>query len=134
MSSGIVFLQPVVQAIQATRVVLQFDCDSSAAVGDLVFQDDTTPDFVNVCVNNTEVRPTIGVVIQKLTTTRVEVLVLGIYEGFTGLGIGDKLFLSATGTVTDTAPATPGYWQTLGVAVSSTSAFFMPNSTRVLKI
>jgi hypothetical protein len=116
----------------ATRVVIAFDCDASLAVGDIVYQDAITDTFVNKSVNNTEVQPSIGVVITKLTTVRAEVLILGLQAGFAGLSIGAKAFLGTTGGVTSTKPAT-GYVQTLGVAVSSTQIFFQPNAQRVLQ-
>lgn len=116
----------------ATRIVLTFDCEVTAAVGDIVYQDAGTPTKVIVNSDNTEVQPSVGTIITKLTTTTCEVLVLGIDSGYTGLSIGAKVFLSGSGTTTSTKPAT-GYVQTLGVAVSTTDIFFQPNATRVLQ-
>lgn len=134
MQSGISFVQPVPSpnAVQSTRVVLTFDCDVSLAVGDIVRQDDTLDDKVVTCTDNTNVKPAIGVAINKPTTTSVEVLTLGVDDGYSGLTIGGKVFLATDGTYTQTKPAT-GYLQTLGLAAASDRIFFLPNATRVLQ-
>jgi hypothetical protein len=118
--------------IQATRVVLEFDCAVSAAVGDIVYQDSLNDSAVIVTSDNTSVQPAIGVIITKLTVTRCEVLILGIYTGFSGLTIGRSVFLSSTGGITSTDP-TSGYSHKLGVAVAPDTVFFSPTTTRVLK-
>lgn len=137
MTNRINFLIPIpgtqTSVEQATRIVLTFDCEVSAAVDDLVYQDAITETKVLVNTDNTQQKPTIGVILTKPTSTTCEVLVLGIRTGFTGLSIGQKVFLDTDGTATSSAPST-GYLQTLGVAVSSTTIFFTPNATRVLQV
>lgn len=123
----------VAEAQQASRVVLEFDCDASLAVGDLVFQDTVVANKVIECTDNTTVEPTIGVCITKLTATTAEILVLGTYAGYSGLTIGSKVFLDTDGTETTNAPST-GYLQTLGTVVAPDTIFFLPNSQRVLQI
>lgn len=117
---------------QATRVVLVFNCASSAAIGDLVYQDTTVETLVNVCEDNTTLEPAIGVIIDKREDTVCEVLVLGVYVGYTGLDIGDRIYLGTDGTVTTTKPSV-GYMQTMGQAVAGNAIFFLPNSQRVLQ-
>ena len=51
------------------------------------------------------------------------------WEGYSGLTLGSKIFLSDTGTVTHTKP-TNGYLQILGVAASDEGILFIPNSVR----
>lgn len=123
---------PPVEAIASTRVVLEFDCAASASINDVVFQNNTTEGLVEVNTNNTEVNPSIGVIISKTTTSRCKVLVLGVLAGYAGLNIGQKIWLSADGTVTSIKP-TSGYLQTLGVAVASDSILYTPNAARVLQ-
>ena len=116
----------------ARRVILDFDCLATTAVHDPVYQDPGTAGRVLSNTDNTEVEITIGVVIEKPTTTTCKVLVLGLEDGFSGQSIGDKVFLSTSGGLTNTAPST-GYQQVLGVAITTTQILFTPNSTRVLK-
>lgn len=116
----------------ATRVVLQFNCDVSAAVGDVVYQDSLNDQKVIVAVDNTSVQPAIGVIINKIDPTTCEVLILGLYEGFSGLTIGRAVFLSTSGGISSLDPAT-GYSHKLGVAVAPDTVFFTPTTTRVLK-
>ena len=116
----------------ASRVELVFDCDISTVVGDIVYQDTVVQTKVITNTNNTQVQPSLGVVIRKLSDTRCVVLTLGIKDGYSGLQIGSKAFLGTDGTITTTKPAT-GYVQTLGTTVSPTQIFFLPNTTRVLQ-
>lgn len=121
------------EAEAAASLVLTFDCEASASVGDIVYQDALNDTKVLVNTTNTESKPSIGVIIEKLTTTTCKVLVLGINAGYSGLSIGSKVFLDTDGTTTSTKPST-GYVQTLGIAVSATQIYFSPNATRVLQV
>ena len=122
-----------VTADAAASLVLEFDCEVSAAVNDIVHQDAISDTKVIVNVNNTETKPSIGVIVEKITTTRCKVLILGIQGGYSGLSIGDKIFLDTDGTPTSSKPGT-GYIQTLGIAVSASQIYFTPNATRVLQV
>lgn len=123
--------QSTEEAESATRIVLTFDCEITAAVGDVVYQKDGDDTFVLVNVNNTQVKASIGVIIEKgVGGITCDVLVLGIEDGFSGLSIGDKVWLSGSGTPTSTKPGT-GYLQNLGTAVSATQIYFQPNTQRV---
>lgn len=117
----------------ATRVELEFDCEGTTVVDDIVYIDPTTDTKVLTNTNNTTAQASIGVVIRKITATRCVVLTLGIHGGYTGLTIGSKAFLGADGSVTQTKPPA-GYVQTLGTSVSTTEIFFLPNTTRVLQV
>lgn len=97
-----------------------------------MYQDPTTADRVLSNTDNNQVKLTIGIVISKPTSTTCKVKVLGVEDGFSGLSIGDRVWLSPTGGLTTVTPAT-GYQQVLGIAVSSTKIYFTPNSSRVLK-
>lgn len=132
LSNNIRFIQAPPSG-QASRIVLTFDCEATAAIGDIVYQDALNDTKALVNTDNTETQPSIGVIIGKPTTTTCQVLVLGIENGFSGLSIGNKIFLDTDGTPTSTKPAT-GYIQTLGIAVSATQIYFSPNATRVLQV
>lgn len=118
---------------RASRVVLLFDCEATAAIGDLVYQDSVVQNKVIVCTDNTTLEPAIGVIIEKPTSTTCNVLVLGLYDGYAGLTIGDKVFLDTDGTVTTGTKPTSGYVQNLGQVVAPDTIFFLPNTTRVLQ-
>lgn len=118
---------------KASRMVIEFDCDAAAAVGDLVFQDSLVAEKVNVCEDNTTLEPCIGVLILKLQATRCQVLILGLQDSYSGLSIGDRVYLGTDGSITTTKPAT-GYMQSLGQVVAPDTVFFIPNSQRVLQI
>jgi hypothetical protein len=116
----------------ARAVVIPFSCEASASTGSLVYQDPLNDNKVLENTNNTIVNQTIGVLIEKPSATSCNVLVLGIAQGFSGLTVGDRIFLSTTGTITQTPP-TNGYLHNLGVAVSSSEILFIPNNIRVLR-
>lgn len=114
----------------ATRIVIPFSCDSSLAVGDLVFESSSVDKKVEKAVDNFGVPQVFGICVEKPDTTTAKILILGIATGFTGLTRGGRIFLSATGSLTTTKPST-GYLHNLGVAVSSTEVMFIPNNIRV---
>ncbi len=132
LSNVIQFIPPPITGA-ASRVELQFDCDATAQINDIVYQDATNPTKVITNVNNTELNISIGVIIGKPTTTTCVVLILGINDGYTGLSIGSKIFLDIDGTITETKPSS-GYVQILGIAVSTTQIFFFSNAQRVLQV
>lgn len=116
-------------ATTATRVALNFQCDVSATVGDLVKQSSTVSEKVDVLSTNTDIGPCIGVILEKPQPQIAKVLLLGVKEGFAGLTVGAKVFLSTTGSVTTTKPTT-GYLHILGVALASDAVLFIPNNIR----
>lgn len=106
------------------------NCLVSVAVGDLVMDSNIITNGVDKTVDNTDVRPTIGIVIKKPTSTTCEVLFVGTVSGFSGLAKASKVFLSVTGTTTSTI-VTTGYVQTLGVARDPDTIDFNPQLNRV---
>jgi hypothetical protein len=120
-------------AQEAKRVVVAFFCDSATAVGDLVYVSPTDNNFVITAIDNVTVQPVIGVVYAKSQPTVCGVLLLGIKTGYTSLTKGAKVFLSTTGTVTQTLPAA-GYHHILGVAVSETEILYSMNSVRTKRL
>lgn len=106
------------------------NCLVSVVVGDLVMESDIITNGVDTTTDNTELRPTIGIVIKKLTTTTCEVLFFGTISGFSGLSKGMKVFLNTDGTVTSTA-VTTGYLQCLGTARDPDTIDFSPQLNRV---
>ena len=117
----------------ATKIVLTFDCEASADVGDLVYIDPDNENKVLVNANNTVIQQTIGVITTKPDSTTAKVLILGIASGYSSLTISGKIFLGTDGLITQTLP-TSGYRQVLGVAASETEILFIPSNERVLRI
>lgn len=105
-------------------------CESTAQVLDLVFEDNTITNKVISAINNTEVKPIVGIIIEKITSTSCKVLLLGTISGFSGLSKGKKVFLGTDGSVTSNV-ATTGYLQCLGTAKEIDTIIFNPNFTRV---
>lgn len=130
---GIIGVALATNAQTAERVVLTLSCDASTVVGDTVYQSSAADSTVIPATNNTVVNQVIGVCIEKINATTAKILVLGIVTGLSGLTRGDRIFLSTTGTLTNTKPGT-GYLHNLGVALSSTEALFIPNNIRVLQV
>ena len=105
-------------------------CDVSAAIGDLVMESSTIANKADVATDNLDIRPVMGVIISKPTTTTCEIMMVGRVSGFSSLNKGFKVFLSGTGSITSTAPAS-GYVQCLGTAKESTEVDFNPQIQRV---
>jgi len=105
-------------------------CDNTSEVLDLVFEDDVIINKVKSATNNTDVRPVIGIIVEKITNTSCRVLLLGPVSGFSGLTKGRKVFLGTDGSVTSTV-VTTGYLQCLGTAKEADTIIFNPNFTRV---
>jgi hypothetical protein len=116
----------------AQRVVIQFSCDASTAVGNPVYQSSIDDQTVIPVTTNSSVSQVIGVCIEKINATTARILILGIASGYTGLTKGGRIFLSTTGTLSNTRPLT-GYIHNLGVAISATEILFVPNNIRVLQ-
>ena len=85
-------------------------CAVSVAVDDLVFQSTTTNNLAVTATDNLNISPVIGHVVSKPTTATCMVQLKGVLPFTIGRG---KVYLSATGTYSNTAPAT-GFLQTLG--------------------
>jgi hypothetical protein len=117
-------------AEESQRVVVAMSCDSSAAVGDLVYQDSVQPTKAVVATNNTTVNQVIGAIYSKGTPTTCKVITQGLIDVYSGLSVGGRVFLSTAGTLTQTPPST-GYVHNLGLAVSSSSVLFIANNVRV---
>ena len=121
------------EQVNSAKSITQIrNCDISALAGDFVMESSSITNGVDVSVNNTDVRPTIGVIIRKLTDTTCEVLFFGTLTGFSGLTKGRKLFLDTDGTITSTA-VTSGYLQCLGTARDSDTVDFNPQLNRVMR-
>lgn len=126
---GIIGVALARQAETAREIVIPFTCLASAAVGDLVYQDPLNDKSVIVATSNTAQPQVFGVIKEKPGTTDANVLILGIVDGFSALAISGRVYLSTTGTITQTIPTT-GFVHNLGFAVSETEVLFIPNNVR----
>ena len=116
--------------ISTQTVVVSRVCLASVAVGDLALESETIVNGVDSATNNTDIRPVIGLVIEKPTTTTCKVLLQGTVEGYAGLTKARKIFLNTDGTVTSTVTST-GYLQCLGTARDVDTIDFNPQINRV---
>jgi hypothetical protein len=75
----------------------------------------------------------VGIIKEKLTTTSCIVVIAGILENITtGLTANKAVFVSLTGGLTTTKPAT-GHLQIMGTALSSTSMVVNVSSEKVIQ-
>lgn len=118
---------------KAKKVIEVYSCDSGANVGDVVHESLTTDNYVEVSTNNTDIAPSVGVIISKPTATTAEVLHMGKVSGFSGLTKGKKVFLSTLGTISSVV-ATTGYLQCMGYALSASEVYIKPSMERVKRI
>jgi len=118
-------------AQNAQRVLQTFTCYSSLNVGDPVYIDPSTNNFVLKPADNYSTQKIIGVCYQKIGSTTARVILLGVMGGFSSLTLGATVFLSDSGTLSQTRPTNTGYLQNLGIAVSDSEILVMPNNVRV---
>jgi hypothetical protein len=116
--------------ISAQSVVVTRNCLISTTVGDLVMESDIITNGVDSTSDNTDIRPVIGIVLEKPTTTTCKVLLVGTVQGFTGLTKARKVFLHTDGTIVSSL-ATTGYLQCLGTARDTDTVDFNPQLNRV---
>lgn len=117
----------------ATSLVIQKTCDSSAVVGDIVMYTTTNDENVDVSTTNSDVRPSIGIIIEKVDATTAKIMIMGEFSGASGLTPGKKIFLSTTGDLTSIPPTTD-YLQCMGIAISTTTFLFSPQIQRVKRV
>lgn len=115
----------------ASAVVSQFTCGSSTLVKDLVVADITTDNQILTVQSNVYSNLIFGAVINKPTPTTCDVLLIGAYDGFTGLSVGKAVYASITGKPTTVVPTT-GHQQVLGIAISSTKVAFNFSTSKVI--
>lgn len=126
---GIISVALAVNAKQAEKIVINFACDASSQVGDIVCADTVLDNKVITLLNNTSLNHAIGVIKGKQQATVAEVLILGTLDGFSGLTKGYKVWVGPSGTPTTTKP-TSGYLHQIGTAISSTEILFVSNQIR----
>lgn len=107
-------------------------CDSTLAVGDLVWESIANPGEVDEAVNNTDSRRIIGVCVEKPTSTTAKVMFKGRLTGLSSLTVGMKVYCSSGAVITAVLPVS-GYVQVLGDAISSTEVDFTPSHQRILR-
>jgi hypothetical protein len=116
----------------AAKVADVFGCAATVAVGDLVVPSEATAGNVEALSSNVYNNLCFGVVVAKPTLTTAEVLVSGKLVGLSALPIGRPLFVGADGKLTAIKPAT-GHLQTMGISITSSTAFLMPSLTKVVQ-
>jgi hypothetical protein len=115
----------------AAKVTIIYDCDASAAIGDIVVLSQVTPNKVESLTSNVYTGLAIGQIIAKPSSIRAEVQVLGILTAAGGgFSIGLPVFIDASGVLTTTRPTT-GSIQVMGIAISTTDYNLMPGTNKV---
>jgi len=115
----------------ADKIIETYICETHAEVGDVVYFSDDTNSKVEINTNNEVIYPSVGIIIEKITTTNCRVLMFGECDTtYSGLVKGKKVFLDTDGTPTSTPP-TEGYVQCLGVCYGEDKLFVKPSVERV---
>lgn len=115
----------------AAKVQEEFELYGAASVGDLVVPSLNQSEAVeSVSDNYYYPRAVFGIVIEIVSPTRVKILISGKLVGsqyqLNGLTFGKSLFVSSTGKLTTTPPAT-GPLQKLGIALKGDTIFLLPS-------
>lgn len=128
----LVFLQEVFSPFPPVlgEVFKIMACDSSLSVGSWVYQSPTTNSFVVGATDNNPPEPILGKVVEKPSTTEAKVLFSGLAQDTTSRG---RIFLSTTGTSTNTPPTT-GFVQRLGISFGDGTMLVSPELHRVKKL
>lgn len=120
----------------AQKIQEEFDCTPETVVGDLVVPSQVLTETVEPIQTNYYTDVVFGVVTEKITPTRVKVLVSGKLSGamyqLSGLVFGKALYVSSLGKLTTTPPTT-GHLQTLGIALKSDVVFLLPSITKIIR-
>jgi hypothetical protein len=124
----------VARADAADRVSDFFICDASAAPGDMVVASSVVQGKVDVISTNVYPGLVMGIIINKTSITTCEVMVSGkVASGLvSGLAYGSALFIGANGKLT-TVPPTTGHLQGMGMAITPTSAFLLPSTSKTVR-
>lgn len=115
--------QSAVAATQAPKLIATFNTDVGTDVGDFVRVNGNNT--VTAIVDNSHAEipnGVFGICYSKPSSLIAEVLFMGIMPGFTGLTIGQPVFIDTFGMATHTPPST-GISQEIGFAVSATEIF-----------
>lgn len=116
----------------AEKVSATFSCDEATVIGDLVVPSTTTEDTVLTIKSNVYSGLVIGVVINKPTPDTCEVLATGKLGDISGVEFGKPMFVGTNGKLTTTCPTT-GHKQIMGMTLTSSSAFLLPSTEKVVR-
>ena len=112
-------------------IVNNYNCDTTLAIGNLVYFSTAVEESVIKLINNRNVNFAIGIVEEKLTDTTCKVLHYGIsLNNYANILLGKKVYLGSNGLPTSTLPNN-GYIQVLGTTMYSNILFFNPITTKI---
>jgi hypothetical protein len=110
---------------------ITLNCDNTATVSDIVYNDTSISNKVIVHTNNTLNVTTLGIIIEKPTSTTAVILILGnCLETYSGLNLSKKVWLSNTGSLTTVRP-TSGYLQEIGICLDLNKVFVNINHMKI---
>lgn len=119
----------------AEKISSIFDCDVSAAIGDIVTPSTITENKVDTITTNSYSNLAFGIIVDKPTSTTCEVLVSGkisgVANGISGLEFGKVAYINASGKISTAVPST-GHRQKMGMAIKSDELFLLPSLEKVI--
>ena len=105
------------------------DCEESLELGDPVYL--YSLDYVEKPINHKNIKPVIGIAVQKLNPTRVKVQTYGICDiSIIGLTVSPFVFLSNTGDLSTILPL-DGFRHVLGNCFYAEKFFINISSDRI---
>lgn len=111
-------------ATQAPKLIVRYDSDAGTLQTNFVKVNGDNSVTKIVDNSSGEIPNGIfGVCFAKPTAILADVLFIGVLGGYSGLSIGQPVFVSTAGGPTHTPPTT-GMVQQIGFAISSTEIFF----------
>jgi len=110
-------------ATRSPKTIITFDSDAFTDPGDFVKVNGANS-VTAIADNSVTEMPNgiFGVCFSKPTSVLAEVIFVGVMDGYSGLTIGQPVFVDTSGLPTQTPPIT-GMSQQIGFAVSSTEIF-----------
>ena len=113
--------------------IITIDCESTAQVDDNVRINTSIINRVDVALENTDPRPVIGTIIEKISPTVCRVAVSGVIPDPDGTTPG-ILYLGNDGRFTNTPPGPGHYRQKLGYSFGNGFLDLKPEKTLILTV
>jgi len=107
------------------------DCDTSVAVNNLVYVSNYIDNYAVKAIDNKSGSPVIGIVVEKIDSTTAKIQVTNEPNiTYSGLTLGEKVFVSSTGVPTTSLPV-GGYIQIIGICKDVNKVFLNVDYRRI---